>query len=186
MERNEVQGICLAYDSLLRGNLARDGPDQRPAAGRARARSAHQGRADRCSSSAHSADERAALELFFARAAIGRPFVAPPDVPADRVAALRAGLRRDAARSGLPRRRQEAEAQRRADHRRASMTRHHRQRLQDAARDRAAHDAGARPRQLTRIRLDHSPYRAQPSAIAPSPRCASPAMAPISSAPCWR
>ena len=28
MERNEVQGICLAYDSLLRGNLARAGPDQ--------------------------------------------------------------------------------------------------------------------------------------------------------------
>ena len=38
---------------------------------------------------AHSADERAALELFFARAAMGRPFVAPAEVPADRVAALR-------------------------------------------------------------------------------------------------
>ena len=38
---------------------------------------------------AHSADERKALELFFARAAMGRPFVAPPGVPADRLAALR-------------------------------------------------------------------------------------------------
>jgi tripartite-type tricarboxylate transporter receptor subunit TctC len=39
--------------------------------------------------SVHSADERRALELFFARAAMGRPFVAPPDVPADRIATLR-------------------------------------------------------------------------------------------------
>jgi tripartite-type tricarboxylate transporter receptor subunit TctC len=38
---------------------------------------------------AHSAEERKALELFFARAAMGRPFVAPPGVPADRIAALR-------------------------------------------------------------------------------------------------
>ena len=38
---------------------------------------------------ARSGDERKALELFFARAAMGRPFVAPPGVPADRLAALR-------------------------------------------------------------------------------------------------
>jgi tripartite-type tricarboxylate transporter receptor subunit TctC len=88
MERGEVQGICLAYDSLLRGNLARTNqvnvllqaslaPDPRirdvPLALEA----------------AHSADERKALELFFARAAIGRPFVTPPDLPADRLATLR-------------------------------------------------------------------------------------------------
>ncbi|MCC6890144.1 MAG: hypothetical protein IT536_16565 [Hyphomicrobiales bacterium] len=91
MERNEVQGICLAYDSLLRGTLARQGrinillqaaiePDPRikdVPLGLQQARSA---------------EERAALELFFARAAMGRPFVAPPEVPADRVAALRTGF----------------------------------------------------------------------------------------------
>jgi tripartite-type tricarboxylate transporter receptor subunit TctC len=91
MERNEVQGICLAYDSLSRGTLAREGrvnvllqaalsPDPRlkdvPMA----------------LESARSSDERKALELFFARAAIGRPFVAPPGLPADRLAALRQGF----------------------------------------------------------------------------------------------
>jgi tripartite-type tricarboxylate transporter receptor subunit TctC len=88
MERGEVQGICLAYDSLSRGTLARSNqinvllqasltPDPRmrdvPAV----------------LDAARSEEDRKALELFFARAAIGRPFVAPPDVPAERVAALR-------------------------------------------------------------------------------------------------
>jgi tripartite-type tricarboxylate transporter receptor subunit TctC len=88
MERNEVQGICVAYDSLLRGNLARQGqinillqaaigPDPR-------IKDVPLGLEQ-----AHSPDERAALELFFARASMGRPFVAPAEVPADRVAALR-------------------------------------------------------------------------------------------------
>src|SRR4051794_37662519 len=88
MERGEVQGICLAYDSLSRGNLARTNqinvllqaaltPDPRIK------------NAPLVLDSVHSADERKALELFFARAAIGRPFVAPPDVPADRIATLR-------------------------------------------------------------------------------------------------
>src|SRR5689334_17711077 len=81
MERGEVQGICLAYDSLSRGNLARTGqinvllqaaltPDPRIKDG------------PLVLDTVHGADERKALELFFARAAIGRPFVAPPDVPA--------------------------------------------------------------------------------------------------------
>jgi tripartite-type tricarboxylate transporter receptor subunit TctC len=88
MERNEVQGICLAYDSLSRGNLARTGqinvllqaaltPDPRIKD------------APLVLDTVRGADERKALELFFARAAIGRPFVAPPDVPVDRIAALR-------------------------------------------------------------------------------------------------
>jgi tripartite-type tricarboxylate transporter receptor subunit TctC len=41
---------------------------------------------------ARTAQDRQALELFFARAAIGRPFVAPPGVPAERIAALRAAF----------------------------------------------------------------------------------------------
>jgi tripartite-type tricarboxylate transporter receptor subunit TctC len=88
MERGEVQGICLAYDSLSRGTLARNNqinvllqagltPDPRIKD------------APLVLESAHTPDERKALELFFARAAIGRPFVAPPEVRADRIAALR-------------------------------------------------------------------------------------------------
>lgn len=37
-------------------------------------------------------EQRAILRLIFARQALGRPFLAPPDVPADRVAALRAAF----------------------------------------------------------------------------------------------
>jgi tripartite-type tricarboxylate transporter receptor subunit TctC len=88
MERNEVQGICVAYDSLARGTLfstnqlnlllqAALDPDPRlegvPSG----------------LDLAHSDEERQALELFFARARIGRPFVVAPEVPADRVLALR-------------------------------------------------------------------------------------------------
>jgi tripartite-type tricarboxylate transporter receptor subunit TctC len=91
MERNEVQGICLAYDSLSRGNLARTGqinvllqaaltPDPRIRD------------APMVIDTAPSAEDRKALELFFARAAMGRPFVAPPEVPAERIAALRAAF----------------------------------------------------------------------------------------------
>jgi tripartite-type tricarboxylate transporter receptor subunit TctC len=88
MERNEVQGICLAYDSLSRGNLARTNPInvllQAALTPDPRIKDA-----PLVLDSVHSADERRALELFFARAAMGRPFVAPPDVPADRIAMLR-------------------------------------------------------------------------------------------------
>jgi tripartite-type tricarboxylate transporter receptor subunit TctC len=88
MERNEVQGICLAYDSLERGTLAREHqinvllqaslePDPRL-----------QGIPHGLEFT-RDAGEQAALKLFFIRASIGRPFVAPPDVPADRIAELR-------------------------------------------------------------------------------------------------
>jgi tripartite-type tricarboxylate transporter receptor subunit TctC len=88
MERKEVDGICVAYDSVLRGSLARKGqlnillqaglePDPRIKD------------VPQALQTARSADDRRALELFFARIAMGRPFVLPPDVPADRVAALR-------------------------------------------------------------------------------------------------
>jgi tripartite-type tricarboxylate transporter receptor subunit TctC len=91
MERNEVQGICLAYDSLMRQPLARDGkinilfqaalkPDPRlkdiPVG----------------TDLARSEDDRAALKLFFARVALGRPFVAPPGMAANLVATLRKGF----------------------------------------------------------------------------------------------
>ena len=47
MERKEVDGICLAYDSLLRGNLARQNQINVLLAGGARARPAAEGRAAR-------------------------------------------------------------------------------------------------------------------------------------------
>jgi hypothetical protein len=91
MERNEVQGICLAYDSLARGTLFRANelnilleaaldPDPR-------LKDVPSG-----IDFARSDEERRALELFFARAMVGRPFVAPPQIPADRLRALSQGF----------------------------------------------------------------------------------------------
>ena len=88
MERKEVEGICLAYDSLERGTLAREHqinvllqaslePDLR-------LRGIPYGL-----EFTHETDEQAALKLFFTRASIGRPFVAPPGLPAGRIVQLR-------------------------------------------------------------------------------------------------
>jgi tripartite-type tricarboxylate transporter receptor subunit TctC len=88
LERKEVEGVCVAHDSIMRDTIGRSGQlnilfqatlvaDPRlpnvPLA----------------TDLARSENDRQALELFFARVAIGRPFAAPPGVPADRVAALR-------------------------------------------------------------------------------------------------
>ena len=87
MERNEVQGICLSYNSLTHGTLF------------------HQHQLNLLLQAALEPDprlkgipygtelggnprEQQALQLFFARESTGRPFVAPPGVPADRLAAL--------------------------------------------------------------------------------------------------
>jgi tripartite-type tricarboxylate transporter receptor subunit TctC len=91
MERNEVQGICVNYDSLERGTLARAQainillqaslePDPRL------------GGVPSALDFASAPEERQALQLFFARASIGRPIVAPPGVPAARIALLRDAL----------------------------------------------------------------------------------------------
>jgi len=88
MERKEVDGICLAYDSLLRGNLARQNQInvllQAATTPDPRLRDVPLGL-----QAARTPEDRQALELFFARVEMGRPFVLPPDVPADRVAAMR-------------------------------------------------------------------------------------------------
>ena len=91
MERGEVEGQCLAYDSLLREPLAHEGrlnilfqaaltPTEQLK------------RVPVVTDLARSYVDRQALVLFFARVELGRPFVLPPGVPADRVAALRIGL----------------------------------------------------------------------------------------------
>ncbi len=88
MERGEVQGICGSNDSIMTSDISRSGkikvlfqaaltPDPRlkdVALG---------------GEGARTAEERRVLELFFMRAALGRPFIAPPGVPEDRVALLR-------------------------------------------------------------------------------------------------
>src|SRR5579862_9493911 len=76
MERNEVQGICVSYDSIARGTLTQQHqinlllqaglePDPRLAG------------VPFGLDFAREPDERAALQLFFLRASLGRPFVAP-------------------------------------------------------------------------------------------------------------
>lgn len=106
MERGEVQGLCVVYDTISREAyfIARkvnvllqlaEQPDPRipdvPLA----------------TALAKSDEDRAALNLFILRAAMGRPFVAGPGVPADRVDALRAAF---AATISDPDLQQEAEA----------------------------------------------------------------------------
>jgi tripartite-type tricarboxylate transporter receptor subunit TctC len=83
MERDEVQGICLAYGSLLRGTLARERQinillqaSLEPGPRLQDVPSALQ--------FGGTPDQSRELQLFFARASIGRPFVPP-----DRIAALR-------------------------------------------------------------------------------------------------
>ena len=88
IERGEVQGICGSTDSVMNSDIARQGklavlfqarmePDPRM-------KDVPLGTA-----SARNEDERQILELFFMRATLGRPFVAPPGLPPDRTAILR-------------------------------------------------------------------------------------------------
>ena len=88
IERGEVQGICVSYDTIARENIFKNGtvhllfqaavkPDPRLtgipfAADLARNEQEHQ-----------------ALDLFLSRTNVGRPFIAPPGVPADRLQILR-------------------------------------------------------------------------------------------------
>jgi tripartite-type tricarboxylate transporter receptor subunit TctC len=88
IERGEVQGICVSYDTIARENIFKNGtvhvlfqatlkPDPR-LAGLASA-----------GDLAKTEEQRQALDLFLARTNLGRPFIAPPGVPADRLAILR-------------------------------------------------------------------------------------------------
>jgi tripartite-type tricarboxylate transporter receptor subunit TctC len=109
IERGEVQGICVSYDTIARENIFKNGtvhvlfqaavkPDPRldgiPFA----------------TDLAKTAEQHQALDLFLVRANVGRPFIAPPGVPADRLAILRTafaqtmkdpGLVQEAESSGL-------------------------------------------------------------------------------------
>ena len=88
LERKEVEGVCVAHDSIMRDTIGRTGQlnilFQATLVPDARLPNVPLG-----TELARSEDDRKALELFFARVALGRPFVAPPGVPAARIEALR-------------------------------------------------------------------------------------------------
>jgi tripartite-type tricarboxylate transporter receptor subunit TctC len=92
MERGEVEGLCVAYDSLLRETLAREGRVnilfQAALAPDARLK-----QIPLVTDLARSESDREALKLFFARVQLGRPLVLPPGVPAERVQLLRNALK---------------------------------------------------------------------------------------------
>src|SRR5579871_317780 len=109
IERGEVQGICVSYDTIARENIFKNGtvqvlfqaalkPDPRLSG------------IPFATDLAKTDQERAALSLFLERTNVGRPFIAPPGVPADRLATLRnafeqvmkdPGLIQEAETSGL-------------------------------------------------------------------------------------
>ena len=88
MERGEVQGLCGSNDSIMNTQIAREGKIAILFQGRLtpdpKLKDVPLG-----SASARTAEERQILELFFVRATLGRPFVAPPGMPASRVEAMR-------------------------------------------------------------------------------------------------
>jgi len=91
LERGEVHGICFAYDSLMRTPLAREGKiNILFQAGLAPHPKLAQVPVP--IEVARGAEERAVLELFLARIGVGRPFVAPPGLPSERVEQLRAAF----------------------------------------------------------------------------------------------
>lgn len=88
LERGEVEGICNSYASITRTSLYREGKVhllfQLALAPDSRIKDVPMVR-----DLAQSGANRQAMDVFLSRLAIGRPFVAPPGVPADRLAALR-------------------------------------------------------------------------------------------------
>lgn len=88
MERREVDGLCIAYDSLMLNTLAREGHINILFQAALRSDPRLPG-VPVGTDLARSDSDRAVLQLFFARAAVGRPFVLPPGVPEDRVTLLR-------------------------------------------------------------------------------------------------
>ena len=88
MERNEVQGVCVVYDSLQLQPLWREGKVNIlfQASPKADPRLAG---VPIITEFARSDQDRKVLQFFFSRVQLGRPLVAPPDLPPQRVAMLR-------------------------------------------------------------------------------------------------
>jgi len=90
IERDELDGICIGYSTLSNLPLYKRGgfrsifkisilPDPNP----------QLKDIPNIFDAPMTEEQRALLDLTFARAALGRPFIGPPDIPAERVTALR-------------------------------------------------------------------------------------------------
>ncbi len=87
MERNEVMGICATYDPLTQQPMFKAG-DLRVLF-QVALRKSPAIDAPALDGYVVNETQRSALEFFLSREELGRPFVAPPAVPAERVQALR-------------------------------------------------------------------------------------------------
>jgi len=87
MARNEVQGGCVSYDTIARTAEFLD--KQIRIIFQAAPKADPRIDAPSVVDLATTDQERASLQLFLRRQQVGRPYVAPPNVPADRLAALR-------------------------------------------------------------------------------------------------
>jgi tripartite-type tricarboxylate transporter receptor subunit TctC len=88
IERRELDGLCLGTETVRRTSQFKEGKF-RIVLQMATENDEELGSLPLVTEFAKTAEDRAALDLIFARVDLGRPFVAPPEVPADRVAALR-------------------------------------------------------------------------------------------------
>lgn len=91
VERGELDGLCLGTETVRRTSQYAEGKlkivlqmatDPDPVLGNLPMVTAY----------AKTPEDRAMLDLVFARVDVGRPFIAPPGVPKDRLAALRAAF----------------------------------------------------------------------------------------------
>lgn len=87
MERKEVQGVCLAWESLARRAPVRDGRF-RPAFQASLEPDPDIKNVPHVFDLKMSQQQRDVLELIFVRDVLGRPFLAPPGLPADRAKML--------------------------------------------------------------------------------------------------
>jgi tripartite-type tricarboxylate transporter receptor subunit TctC len=88
IERRELDGICLGTETVRRTNQYKEGKF-RIVLQMATEPDPVLGNLPLVTEFAKSPEDRAALDLIFARVDVGRPFVAPPGVPQARVEALR-------------------------------------------------------------------------------------------------
>ncbi|HEY6258272.1 MAG TPA: tripartite tricarboxylate transporter substrate-binding protein [Xanthobacteraceae bacterium] len=109
IERGEVQGICVSYDTMARETIFKNGTVRLLFQAAVKPDPRLDGLAF-AADLAKTADQRQALDLFLARTNVGRPFIAPPGVPEDRLKILRTafaetmkdpGLLQEAESSGL-------------------------------------------------------------------------------------
>ncbi len=91
MERGEVDGICESLDSVKdkRPDLDSRKEGRAPFPRRCRAQCGNQGTCRSWIDLAKTADEKRAIEFLYAGQAIGRPFVAPPNLSAGVLKMLR-------------------------------------------------------------------------------------------------